>query len=127
MPSIADAAIFMPPLSARVVKVLIPLSAPRGPLEEHPPPGSAEEPAILNNYVTARHHQLRVSLDLKTLEHRVIDPHMVGPGADHMRGFGIPDHDIGVAPRRQRSLPRVESEQLGRRSRRQLHKTRQAQ
>src|SRR5271154_4204941 len=72
--------------------------------------GLAEEFSVVDDHFASRHYGARVAFDSEALEHRVIDAHVVRFGADGVFGFGIPEHNVGVAAGRERSLARVHSE-----------------
>ena len=66
--------------------------------------------AIFDDHFAARQHGSRIPFDAEAFEHRVIDTHVVGLGADFEFGVRIPDDDIGVTARGQFALARIQTE-----------------
>src|SRR5919106_3296441 len=83
-----------------------------GALHEPPRAGLRDELVVLDDHLTAHeHHLLRAAL-LRALEEAVVHARVVRLRGHGQLLLGIPDDDVGVAPHRDRPLPRVEPEPL---------------
>src|SRR5947209_6492883 len=89
---------------------LLPSSTAGGPFQIFTSPGAAEELVLVHDDLAARNYSARVASHLITLEHRIIHPHVMRLCADGVQSRGIPNDDIGVAPRSEQALARVQSE-----------------
>src|SRR5450755_3777952 len=49
-------------------------------------------------------HRVHSAGDLHTLVGRVVHVHVVDGGREHLPGFGVIDHDVGIRPRRDDAL-----------------------
>src|SRR6059058_966971 len=80
----------------------------------------ALEFSVPNQDVAALHHDLRQALDRHALVATVVHVHVVGLRRERPLHPWVEDHEIGVAPRRDRALAGEETEHLGGRRRHQL-------
>src|SRR5262249_30414351 len=76
---------------------------------------AAQKLIPLHNHPPAAQHHIRHAGNLNAFEHRVINAHVVRLGADGVLALGIEDDHVSVAAYCDRSLARVETEQLRRR------------
>src|SRR6266545_2473741 len=77
--------------------------------------------AVLHQDLAALHDHLGQALHLPPLVARVVHVHVVGLGGDGPLVVRVEHHDVGVEPRGDRPLARVQPHHPGRRRRHQLH------
>src|SRR6202034_400855 len=83
----------------------------------------ADKFSVFDNRTPARKHAFRQPLHFDSLEHRVIDLHMMRRCADHLFGIRIEHDEIGIRADGDRALARIESEKLRRSGGDKLHET----
>src|ERR1700676_4315542 len=105
------------------VLILRPCSTPRRPLQILTAPRLPQELTVIHNDVPSRHHCPNIPFHPETLEHRVVDMHVMRLGADSMFCRWTPQHDIGIASCSHPSLAGINSENAGGRGRHQFHET----
>src|SRR3990172_5874605 len=89
----------------------------RRPLDETTVAARPDPLAVADDDRAAAHHDVRRALDLAALVARVVDVHVVGGCADRAPAVRVVDDDVGIGADRDRALPRVHPEELGRRRR----------
>src|SRR6202050_4397199 len=95
----------------------------RLPPEEFSATRFAHEFSVFDNRAPAREHAFREPLHFDSLEHRVIDFHVMRRRADHLLGIRIEHDEIGIRAHGDRALARIESEKLRRSGGDKLHET----
>src|SRR5882762_1167138 len=84
--------------------------------------GASQELFPFHRNPAARKNHVGHPGDLDAFEHRVIDAHMVCPGADDVFALGVKDYEVGIAADSDRPFAWIQSKQLRRSSRNQFHK-----
>src|SRR5882672_303136 len=77
------------------------------PLNEFSLARTAKELVALYQHPSAGENNVRHSRDLDAFEHRIVNPHVVGLGADGVFSLGVENHQIGVAAHRNRAFARI--------------------
>src|SRR5881396_316242 len=125
-----------PPISAGTRSALMPTSSfvgldvdskcHPGARDERPLTFLRVELAVLHQDRTTLEDDLGKALHLQALETGVVDVHVMGLRGQDPLVVGVEHDDVGVRARRDRPLPRVEPEHLGRRRRHELDEPVQA-
>src|SRR6185437_6335569 len=92
--------------------MLFPGAAARGAAEIVAASGAGEEVTFVYDELASGVDLAGVSAHLEALEHRVVDAHVVGGGADGVFDVGVPENDISVAAGGYGSLLWVHAEDL---------------
>src|SRR5215471_13784081 len=90
--------------------LLLPCATTGGSLDIAAAACVAEPLAPVHDDFAAREHGPRVPGYLIAFEHRVVHTHVMRGGADGMDGIGVPQNDIGVAARGDRTFLRIHAE-----------------
>src|SRR5260370_30233733 len=91
-------------------------------LEEVPRACTSQELVCFHYYPAARQHGVGHSCDLNSLEHRIVDAHVVSLRADRVLAVWIKDHQIRVTANCDRALARIETKEFRRRRGNEFHK-----
>src|ERR1019366_2951702 len=93
------------------------------PLEKVSRARASQKFISFHNHAAARQHRVGHARNLNSLEHRIIDAHVVRLCADGVLAFGVEDHQIRIATHGDRALARIQAKEFCGCCGNQFHKT----